>query len=154
MHNKLKGKALKKLFFLFVIFLVLDFVVALESAYGPSIQKEDYVISRSKVERVIAEGDGLSMNCTLGSVGNISINYERYNLTSSIAGDLSLGDFEANYSNLTSTSVVREFNLNYRQNDAVNEAINSTYWRIYVPTGVAGSCSGNIIFGATQSAGT
>ncbi len=99
----------------------------------------------------VTEGDGLAMNCTLGSIKNISIEYEKYNLTTSIPGVLSLSEFEANYTNLTSTPVTREFNLDYRQNDAVNDVINGTYWRIYVPVGVAGSCQGNIVFGAVKS---
>ena len=28
---------------------------------------------------------------------------------------------------------------------------NNTYWRIYVPAGVAGDCSGNIVFGAVSA---
>jgi len=44
-------------FFLVVFFLILDFVMALESAYGPEIQRDNYIISRSKVERVVSEGD-------------------------------------------------------------------------------------------------
>ncbi len=99
----------------------------------------------------ISEGDGLAMNCTLGSIKNISIYYEKYNLTSSTAGPLSLSEFEAAYTNLTSSPTLEEFNLNYRQNDTVNDATNSTYWRIYVPVGVAGSCEGNIVFGAVKS---
>jgi len=101
----------------------------------------------------VSEGDNLSMNCTLGSLKNISINYEKYNLTASNPGALTLSQFEAVYINLTSSPVVKRFGLNYRQNDAENEALNSTYWRIYVPVGVAGSCSGNIVFGASQAAG-
>jgi hypothetical protein len=97
------------------------------------------------------ETDNLSMNCTLGNIKNISIGLEKYNLNQSITGSLSLTQFEANYTNLTSTATTREFNLNYRQNDSVNEAINQTYWRIYVPLGVAGTCQGKIVFGAIKS---
>jgi len=96
------------------------------------------------------EGDGLAMNCTLGAIKNISIYYEKYNLTASNPGQLSLTEFENLYTNLTSNPVIKEFNLNYRQNDTVNKATNETYWRIYVPTGVAGTCQGNIVFAATQ----
>ena len=32
-----------------------------------------------------------------------------------------------------------------------NEAQNRTYWRIYVPLGVAGTCQGNIVFGGRKS---
>jgi hypothetical protein len=99
-------------------------------------------------------GDNLSMNCTLGSVKNISIDYEMFNLTASNPGALTLNELGANYTNITSSTVVKKFDLNYRQNDGTNEAVNTTYWRMYVPLGVAGNCSGNIVFGAVQSAGS
>ena len=94
--------------------------------------------------------DGNAMNCTMGSVKNISIDYAKYNLTSSTPGNLNLSEFEGFYTNLTSSPATEEFNLNYRQNDAGpgSEEINQTYWRIYVPGGVSGSCTGNIVFGA------
>jgi len=97
------------------------------------------------------QGDGNSMNCSLGATQNISVMYEKYNLTSSNQGLMNLAAFEGNYTNLTSNVKVNNFNLNFRQNDSSNEAVNSTYWRIYVPLGVAGGCSGNIVFGAVQS---
>ncbi len=100
------------------------------------------------------EGDGNAMNCTLGPAENISVNYEKFNLTDSISGDLSLTEFEGNYTNLTSSPITKRFDLNYRQDDALNEAWNQTYWRIYVPLGVAGTCQGNIIFGAVQVPGS
>ncbi|HLC78296.1 MAG TPA: hypothetical protein VJH92_04170 [Candidatus Nanoarchaeia archaeon] len=100
-------------------------------------------------------GDNNSMNCTLGASKNISAYYEKYNLTNSTSGPLTLGQFESNYSNLTGSPSTKTFQLNYRQNDSVQgvDDANSTYWRIYVPTGVAGSCSGNIVFGATTANG-
>ncbi len=103
----------------------------------------------------VTQGDGLAMNCTLGAIKNISVNYEKYNLTISNSSALTPAEFESLYSNLTSSNVVRRFNLPYRLNDAAPylDDTNATYWRIYVPTGVAGSCSGNIIFGATQAPG-
>ena len=96
-------------------------------------------------------GDGNAMNCTLGTLKNISIEYEKYNLTTSIPGVLTLSEFESNYTNLTESPVVNGFDLDYRQDDSVNNAKNETYWRIYVPEGVAGTCSGNIVFGATTA---
>ncbi len=99
-------------------------------------------------------GDGNAMNCSKGNVKNISIMYEKYNLTGSTASVTGLSDFESKYLNLTSSAVVKRFDLQYRQNDAINEAANSTYWRIYVPKGVAGTCQGNIIFAGTKAAGT
>ncbi len=97
------------------------------------------------------ENDGNSMVCTLGSTKNISINYEKFNLTNSNPGSINFSEFESKYINLTSYPKTKKFNLDYRRNDLENEAINSTYWRIYVPSGVAGSCQGNIIFGVVQN---
>lgn len=103
----------------------------------------------------IYSGDNLSMNCSLGSVKNISVGYQKYNITNSLSGPMNLTDFQSNYTNLTSLTVVRKFDLAYRQNDVApfTDDTNSTYWRIYVPLGVAGSCRGNIVFGAVQSTG-
>lgn len=98
------------------------------------------------------ENDGLSMNCTEGDK-NISINYTKFNLTASNPGAITLTDFQNEYVNLTSYPKVKDFNLNYRQNENANEAVDSTYWRIYVPSTVSGNCQGNIIFGAVQAPG-
>lgn len=101
-----------------------------------------------------AQGDNYAMNCSYGNVQNISIYYEKYNLTTSVPGPINLTQFEANYTNLSSSAVVKYYNLSYRQNDTYNEAFKPSYWRIYVPRGVAGNCTGNIIFGATTAPGT
>lgn len=98
--------------------------------------------------------DGNAMNCTLGDIKNISISLEKYNLTTSNPGVLNYTAFNQTYVNLTSAPIVKKYNLDYRHNDAFNEAINSTYWRIYVPLGVAGTCQGNIVFGATVAPGS
>lgn len=94
-------------------------------------------------------GDGYAMNCTLGN--EISLYYERYNLTSSNLGNLDLSGMESLYKNLSSDYTVETFNLNPRQDDLVNNAVNFTYWRIYVPPGTGGECVGNIVFGASTS---
>jgi hypothetical protein len=101
-------------------------------------------------------GDGNAMNCTSGATRNISIQYEKYNLTASNTSSLTLSQFESRYVNLTSNAVTKRFGLLHRQNDTLSgvDDFNATYWRIYVPQGVAGSCTGNIVFGATQSAGS
>lgn len=100
------------------------------------------------------ENDGYAMNCTFeGETSNISIDYEKFNLTRSNPGALSLSEFEMRYVNLTSSPQVKKFNLDYRKEDSQNEAINSTYWRIYVPSQVSGECQGNIIFGAVRAPG-
>ena len=96
------------------------------------------------------EGDGVALNCTLGTVKNISVHYEKYNLTASNPGDLNFATFDSLYLNLSSSPIVRRFELNSKQTDDAVLSLNSTYWRVYVPLGVAGSCRGNIIFGATQ----
>jgi hypothetical protein len=98
------------------------------------------------------EGDGYAMNCSDGK--NISIMYEKYNLTATNSGNLNLLDFQIKYINLTSSSVVKRFNLDFRHSDGQNIATNSTYWRIYGPGGISGTCSGNIVFGASQAPGS
>jgi hypothetical protein len=99
-------------------------------------------------------GDNLAMNCTQGSTKTIPIYYEQYNLTDSNTSTLNFSQFDSIYVNLTSNVVTRNFNLNYRQNDSDTHAANATYWRIYVPLGVGGTCNGTVIFGATQTAGS
>ncbi len=99
-----------------------------------------------------AENDNLAMNCTLGSNKNISVHYEKFNLTSTSSIDQSdFSEFDQYYANLSETPTIYNFNLNYNFDETTNGAYNDTYWRVYVPLGVAGSCSGNIIFGATKS---
>ncbi len=98
-----------------------------------------------------SQGDGLAMNCTLGSVKNISVEHEKYNLTTFNDSILDFGQVNEIYKNLSGNSIVNLFNLDYRTQDGVDDVHNSTYWRIYVPLGVAGSCQGNIVFGAIQS---
>lgn len=97
--------------------------------------------------------DSLAMNCTKGNLKNISVMYEKYNLTMSNPIITGLTDFENHYINLTNVSVTRRFSLPQRTDDTIDDSINATYWRIYVPRGVAGTCSGNILFGATTGAG-
>jgi hypothetical protein len=101
-----------------------------------------------------APSDDLAMVCTLGNIGVIEVVYEKYNLTASTPGTLNLTEFEATYTNLTSSSVTKQFELAARTNDILNDAFKESYWRIYVPKGVAGTCNGTIIFGATQAAGS
>ncbi len=100
------------------------------------------------------ENDKNAMVCSEGTIKNISIEYEKFNLTSSNEGVIDLSEFETKYVNLTSSPTVKKFNLDYRKDDLVNDAINLTYWRIYVPQGVSGNCQGNIIFGAVQAPGS
>ena len=94
------------------------------------------------------EGDNYSMVC---DSGNISVEYQKYNLTSPNTGEMGFSELEDVYYNLSSESVLRSFNLDMRRNDIVNNAINQTYWRIYAPSYVNGNCSGNIFIGAESS---
>ncbi len=100
--------------------------------------------------------DNFSMNCTRGNIQNISIWYEKYNLNVSNTSMLSLAQFESIYINLTSAPVTKTFNLLQRYNDTSPylDDTNASYWRMYVPVGVAGTCSGNIVFGAVQATGS
>jgi len=98
--------------------------------------------------------DGNAMNCTQGIIGNITVDNEKFNLTASTPGNLNFTQFQVNYTNLTTSPAVKQFNLTSRTNDTTEDTIKPTYWRIYVPTGVAGTCTGNIVFGATQAAGS
>ncbi len=93
------------------------------------------------------EEDGLAMDCDFG---NVSIENEKYNLSESNAGSLNLGQADLLHTNISSITVIEEFNLDYRSNEGANDASNLTYWRIYVPVGTGGDCQGNIIFGASQ----
>lgn len=99
------------------------------------------------------EDDGYSMGCNVEGeeVKYIPVEYTKYNLTQSNEGEMNLSEFEKMYTNLTSYPVVKKFNLDYRKNDYQNEAVNDSYWRVYVPQGVSGTCEGNIIFGAVRS---
>jgi hypothetical protein len=98
-----------------------------------------------------ALNDNLSMNCTLGSLKNISVQHEKYNVTATNPGVLNLSETNGAYRNLSASAKINMFNLDYRTLDNTNDVSNLTYWRIYVPLGVAGSCQGNIIFGAVQA---
>jgi hypothetical protein len=97
--------------------------------------------------------DGYAMNCSEGEIRNISIDYEKFNLTAANMGSITLSEFEARYTNLTSSPDIKEFNLDYRKNDVTNDAVKNTYWRIYVPSEITGNCQGNIVFGAVQAPG-
>jgi hypothetical protein len=103
--------------------------------------------------------DQKAMNCSKGVVGSqfIPVMYEKYNLTNTTSDGLinSLSDFEIYYDNLTSSASppVRQFELPYRIDTRAGATKNS-YFRIYVPKGVAGTCEGNIEFGATVAPGS
>ncbi|MBU1030752.1 MAG: hypothetical protein KKB65_05965 [Nanoarchaeota archaeon] len=85
------------------------------------------------------DGDGLAMNCT---VGNISLSYERYSLTSGLAHIV--------MNPLTDSPVqLDEFNLKPKNDSASAEK--SVYWKIEVPKPKKGSCSGYVTFSAVAT---
>ena len=94
------------------------------------------------------EGDGYSLVC---AVGAIPVNETKYNLTSSNPGQMTYSQLNQFYTNLSSNPVTEKFKIPQRQDDTTNNAKNNTYWRAYTPKDVAGSCTGNIVFGAVQS---
>jgi hypothetical protein len=102
----------------------------------------------------VNSGDGYAMNCTSGSNKNISVMYEKFNLTASNPGLLNLASFQSVYANLTSAVTTKRFSLNYRQQESYDDAFNLTYWRIYIPRGPAGTCRGNIVISATTNPGS
>ena len=118
-----------------------------------------------EIETKVTNYGNVKMNLTLSGYGNtpsdgnamecgssdIPVDYMKFNLTTSNPGDLTLSEFEATYQNLTTGPTTHAFNLNSKQNDLQGEANASTYWRVYVPQGVSNNCTGNIVFGATQS---
>ncbi len=121
-----------------------------------SIEKEANVTNVGNVKANLslsgyglASNDGYAMVCQYGAIQNITVEYQKYNVSGSVPGSLSLGQLEGNYTNLTASPFVEEFNLEYRQ--GASDITNSTYWRIYVPEGVAGTCNGTVIFGAVKS---
>lgn len=98
----------------------------------------------------LSPGDGVGLIC---DHGNISVGNERFNLTTSNSGLLSLSQFNSDYQNLTSNYSIYPFYLSQRTNDVTNNAINLTYWRAYLPNAVAYNCTGNIVFGASTAPG-
>jgi len=81
----------------------------------------------------------LSMVCEFG---NISVDMERYNLTSGLTW--------ANMINLTDTNNMLSGLVVPYRNDTFTP-INRTYWRIKVPTGVGGICNGTVLFTASNN---
>ena len=81
--------------------------------------------------------------------GNISIGNQRY-----MPGiDYSGVDFDSmrNLSNQTSKGFTN-LTIMQRENDTQHDDdVNTTYWRLRIPTGVGGICNGTIIFGAIQA---
>lgn len=95
------------------------------------------------------QGDGYAMRC--GGDSFIDRSYERYNLSESNPGEISLWEFEERYSPIQSTEILEQVYLSQRMDDFISEAEILSYWRVYVPEGAKGSCSGKIMVGAVAA---
>ena len=87
----------------------------------------------------VTPGDGYAMNC---STGNIALSYEKYNKNANVA-----------YASMTAltgaTVLIPSYSIFQRQSETL-ESINSTYWKIAIPPGVGGTCTGKILFTASD----
>ncbi|NTV23424.1 MAG: hypothetical protein HGA85_03550 [Nanoarchaeota archaeon] len=87
----------------------------------------------------IVPGDNLAMNCT---VGTIAIGFEKYNRN----GNINYGAMTA----LTGvTTQIPIYSVYQRQSETI-ESINATYWKMSVPPGAGGICTGKILFTASD----
>ncbi len=89
--------------------------------------------------------DGLAMNCT---VGNISVQWERYSLTNGIDSNTYLTSTTSLTSTLGGNPMV---NLTIPKQNTSSLSFNTTYWSLYVPPNPFGNCTGVIIFTAQTS---
>lgn len=87
------------------------------------------------------DGDNIAMNC---SKGNISIDLERYSVVFNESYDVMV--------NLTDTAtVVGNFSLPHRTDDiSYKSDRNNTYWKISIPPGIQGNCTGIVVFNTIQ----
>ncbi len=86
------------------------------------------------------EGDGLAFNCT---IGNISIDNERYSLNSSHTWGQKVP--------LTSGfQPVQNLTITKQDTPGVLKR-NTTYWQVYIPPNPAGECNGTIVFQAESA---
>jgi hypothetical protein len=87
----------------------------------------------------VTENDGLAMTC---DNGNIPVTFEKY--------DSLNGTAYASMTALTSAStMIRNFYVFQRTSETM-DSINSTYWKLAIPAGAGGVCSGKILFTASD----
>ncbi len=87
--------------------------------------------------------DGYAMNCTRGF---IPVAYERYNITNE-----SDYDFMSQLS-IDATQIGHNFFVPQRLSET-EESVNTTYWKISIPAGAGGFCTGRILFAAIDRQG-
>lgn len=94
----------------------------------------------------LVDGDGKAMVCTGGGVGSIANSWLKYNATVN-SMDFDDGTMAA----ITDDPVLRDEVDLYQSNEVGGNSTQATYWRLRIPTGVEGFCSGIVTFGV-QSA--
>lgn len=96
--------------------------------------------------RDATNGDNASMVC---DVGNISVEYQHYNLTTSGQDWNWTGSAMQNLSGVPTGTDHDDFTLAKATTSA--GSAQDTYWRIGIPQGIRGRCNGTIVFGAYES---
>lgn len=91
-------------------------------------------------------GDNLSMMC---DSGNISIGYQKYNLTSSGHEWNLSGSAMQNVSGVPVGTTHTDFNLG--KATTVSGSFTETYWKIGIPHGIRGHCNGTVQFAGVIS---
>jgi len=84
-------------------------------------------------------GDGLSFNCTFGT---IDVDFERYDIVNGTAW--------SSQTPLTASSAMISGFYVPQRTDEATDSINSTYWKLKIPVGAGGVCNGKILFSATD----
>lgn len=87
----------------------------------------------------VTEGDGLAMNCTFGE---ISVEHEKYNHTND-------SDYSEMHVLSSSLEMIPDLYVEQRTSET-QDSINSTYWKIWIPTGAGGVCNGKVLFSGTD----
>lgn len=88
-----------------------------------------------------SKADGLAMNCTYG---NIARQYEKYNITSE--------PYTSMYELQTSPTMIPDFYI-LKRTSASSDSTNKTYWRLEIPSGAGGICTGKVLFTASDYSG-
>jgi hypothetical protein len=87
----------------------------------------------------VTDGDNLAMTCTNG---NIPVGYEHYDIWA-----------ESDYSfmaALTGSDVlIQNFFVPQRLSD-IYDSVNTTYWKLEIPSGAGGTCNGKVVFTASD----
>lgn len=90
-------------------------------------------------------GSNLSMVCRDPYSINISNIYERYSLNDNPT-------FSAMYNITNETTLIPDLTIPNRWNDThYGNSTNATFWRLYVPLGVAAECNGTVVFSASDA---